>query len=80
MPASRSPPSRLWHASKGSGLAACAPIVPPETGTTSYFRTAIEFVAPAGKWQWLNEAIFLCTAGLVQDKRNTVQVDVFKLV
>lgn len=55
-------------------------IVPPESGTTSYFRTAIEFVAPAGKWQWLNEAIFLCTAGLVQDRPGTVQVDVFKLV
>lgn len=56
-------------------------IVPPESGsTTSYFRTAIEFAAPNGKWQWLNEAIFLCTAGLVQDRPNTVQVDVFKLV
>lgn len=55
-------------------------IVPPETGTTAYFRTAIEFAAPNGKWQWLNEAIFLCTAGLVQDRPGTVQVDVFKLV
>lgn len=55
-------------------------IVPPESGTTSYFRTAIEFVAPGGKWQWLNEAIFLCTAGLVQDRPGTVQIDVFKLV
>ena len=55
-------------------------IVPPASGTTAYFRTAIEFVAPTGKWRWLNEAIFLCTAGLVQDKPNTVQIDVFKLV
>ena len=40
----------------------------------------VEFVAPNGKWQWLSEAIFLCTAGLVPDKPGTVQVDVFKLV
>lgn len=55
-------------------------IVPSESGAANYFRTAIEFVAPAGKWQWLNESIFLCTAGLVQDRPGTVQVDVFKLV
>lgn len=56
-------------------------IVPPAAaGAESYFRTAIEFAVPNGKWQWLNEAIFLCTAGLVQDKPGTVQVDVFKLV
>jgi hypothetical protein len=55
-------------------------IVPPADGGETYFRTAIEFAAPNGKWQWLNEAIFLCTAGLVPDKRDTVQVDVFKLV
>jgi hypothetical protein len=56
-------------------------IVPPAAaGADTYFRTAIEFAAPNGKWQWLNEAIFLCTAGLVPDKPGTVQVDVFKLV
>jgi hypothetical protein len=55
-------------------------IVPSGSEAANYFRTAIEFVAPAGKWQWLNESIFLCTAGLVQDRPGTVQVDVFKLV
>lgn len=55
-------------------------IVPPADGAETYFRTAIEFAAPDGKWQWLNEAIFLCTAGLVPDRAGTVQVDVFKLV
>lgn len=55
-------------------------IVPAVAGGESYFRTAIEFVAPNGKWQWLSEAIFLCTAGLVPDKPGTVRVDVFKLV
>jgi hypothetical protein len=55
-------------------------IVPSGSEAANYFRTAIEFVAPAGKWQWLNESIFLCTAGLVQDRPGTVQVDVFRLV
>lgn len=55
-------------------------IVPPANGGESYFRTAIEFAAPVGKWQWLNEAIYLCTAGLMPDRPGTVRVDVFKLV
>ena len=55
-------------------------IVPPATGGTAYFRTAVEFTAPNGKWQWLNEAIFLCTAGLAEDRPGTVRVDVFKLI
>ncbi len=55
-------------------------IVPPAGGGETYFRTAIEFAAPNGKWQWLNEAIFLCRAGMVPDRARTVQVDVFKLV
>lgn len=55
-------------------------IVPAPAPDPAYFRTAIEFAAPNGKWQWLNEAIFLCTAGLVQEKPNTVRIDVFKLI
>jgi hypothetical protein len=46
----------------------------------AYFRTAIEFTAPNGPHQWLNEAIFLCSAGLVEDRPGTVQVDVYKLI
>jgi hypothetical protein len=54
--------------------------VPAPAPDSAYFRTAIEFAAPNGKWQWLNEAIFLCTACLVQEKPGTVRIDVFKLV
>lgn len=45
-----------------------------------YFRTAVRFEAPNGPHQWLNEALFLCKAGLHPARANTVQVDVFKLV
>nr|PZN60353.1 MAG: DUF3237 domain-containing protein [Pseudomonadota bacterium] len=56
-------------------------LVPPPGGEgTPYFRTAIEFTAPTGRWQWLNESLFLCTAGLAQDRERTVQIDVFRLV
>lgn len=51
-----------------------------EAGGPGYFRTAIEFTAPAGPHQWLNEAIFLCSAGLAEGRQGTVQVDVYKLV
>jgi hypothetical protein len=55
-------------------------IVPAAANAPGYFRTAVEFAAPQGKWQWLNEAIFLCSAGLAQDRQGTVQVDVYKLI
>jgi hypothetical protein len=55
-------------------------IVPAAAGAPGYFRTVVEFTAPNGKWQWLNEAIFLCSAGLVESRPGTVQVDVYKLI
>lgn len=55
-------------------------IVPAAASAPGYFRTAVEFAAPNGKWQWLNEAIFLCSAGLAEGRAGTVQVDVYKLV
>lgn len=55
-------------------------IVPASAGAPAYFRTVIEFNAPDGAWQWLNEAIFLCSAGGVEGRQGTVQVDVYKLV
>ena len=45
-----------------------------------YFRTAVRFEAPNGPHQWLNEAIFLCKAGLHPTRERTVQVEVFRLV
>lgn len=55
-------------------------IIVPAEGSDAYFRTAVEFTAPNGKWQWLNESLFLCTAGLAQDRERTVRVDVFRLL
>jgi hypothetical protein len=51
-----------------------------EAGAPGYFRTAVEFTAPKGPWQWLNESIFLCSAGGAEGRPGTVQVDVYKLV
>ncbi|MGA0807027.1 MAG: DUF3237 family protein [Pseudohongiellaceae bacterium] len=51
-----------------------------EEGVPGYFRTAIEFTAPTGPWQWLNQSIFLCSAGGAEGRPGTVQVDVYKLV
>lgn len=56
-------------------------IVPAASaGAPAYFRTAIEFMAPNGPYEWLNEAIFLCSAGGAEGRPGTVQVDVYKLV
>jgi hypothetical protein len=56
-------------------------IVPASVpGTPSYFRTAIEFTAPNGPYQWLNEAIFLSSVGAAEGRPGAVQVDVYKLV
>ena len=56
-------------------------IVPPaEQGEAPYFRTHIRFTAPQGDYAWLNEAIFLCRAGLHPSQDNAVLVEVFRLV
>lgn len=55
-------------------------IVPAGGSAPAYFRTAVEFTAPKGAWQWLNEAVFLCSAGMAEARPGTVQVDVYKLV
>lgn len=56
-------------------------IVPPtEQGEDAYFRTQIRFMAPQGNYAWLNEAIFLCRAGLHPVQEGAVLVEVFRLV
>jgi hypothetical protein len=45
-----------------------------------YFRTQVHFDAPKGAHAWLNEAIFLCRAGLHPERENAVLVEVYKLV
>jgi hypothetical protein len=54
----------------------------PQGGTdgADYFRTVVSFTAPRGTHDWLNEAIFLCSAGLDPEREQTVQIDVYKLI
>lgn len=54
-------------------------IGPPTAERPAYFRTVIEFDAPTGPWTWLNEAIFVCKAGLHPDRERTVLIEVFKV-
>ena len=49
-------------------------------GGADYFRTVVSFTAPRGAHGWLNEAIFLCSAGLDPTRDQTVQIDVYKLI
>ena len=56
-------------------------IAPPDVqGEPAYFRTNIRFAAPVGKYEWLNQAIFLCSAGLHPTQQGAVLVEVFRLV
>ena len=56
-------------------------IVPPAgDNSEGYFRTRIVFDAPVGEYEWLNRAIFLCKAGLHSTLKNTVLIEVFRLV
>lgn len=32
-----------------------------------YFRTVPEFIAPAGKYEWMNQSIFICTGARYAD-------------
>ena len=54
----------------------------PQGGTdgADYFRTVVSFTAPRGTHGWLNEAIFLCSAGLDPTRDQTVLIDVYKLI
>jgi hypothetical protein len=49
-------------------------------GGADYFRTVVSFTAPRGTHGWLNEAIFLCSAGLDPAREQTVQIDVYQLI
>ena len=55
-------------------------IIAPQAEGEPYFRTAVQFTAPAGPHAWLNEALFLCRAGLDPERSDTVVVEVYKLV
>ena len=55
-------------------------IIAPQDDGERYFRTAVQFTAPTGPHAWLNEALFLCRAGLDPERSDTVVVEVYKLV
>ena len=42
--------------------------------------TAPTFEAPAGKYDWMNRAVFVATLGAHRDAMNAVLIRVFKLV
>lgn len=57
-------------------------IVPPGTSgnDTLYFRTAPDFVAPNGKYGWLNHTIFVSTIRFLPEKPGVVIIDVYRLL
>lgn len=55
-------------------------IIAPQPEGEPYFRTTVQFTAPDGAHAWLNEALFLCRAGLDPERENTVLIEVYKLV
>lgn len=55
-------------------------LVPATDNKELYFRTTPTFDAPEGKYQWLNEAIFITGIRSVPDKPDTVLVDVYKVL
>ena len=55
-------------------------LVPATENQALYFRTSPTFDAPNGKYQWLNEAIFVAGVRTVSDKPDTVLIDVYKVL
>jgi len=55
-------------------------VVPPAGGAQAYAWTAPRFDAPAGKYAWLNRAIFISRISPEEDKdRRGVRITVFKV-
>lgn len=57
-------------------------IIPPGVSDNDqfYFRTAPQFIAPNGKYGWLNNSIFVCTVRFLPSAPNTVMIDVYKVL
>lgn len=57
-------------------------IVPPGVANKDqlYFRTTPQFIAPNGKYGWLNNNIFVCTVRFLPSTPNTVMIDVYKIL
>ena len=54
-------------------------IVPAQDDKPGYFRTSPRFIAPQGKYDWLNKAIFVCSVRGNPAKQNSIFMDVYRL-
>ena len=55
-------------------------VVPPKEGRAAYAWSVQSFEAPAGRYGWLNSAVFVSRIGVAVDKdRRTVRLTVFKV-
>jgi hypothetical protein len=64
---------------KGVGPAS-APPARPDIREPFFMFTAPVFEAPAGKYEWLNQAIFVATLGARRGAQNAVLIRVFQVV
>lgn len=57
-------------------------VIVPATagGSTTYFRTSPKFIAPTGKYGWLNNAIFVGGVRFDAAKPGVVIIDIYKLL
>ncbi|GAA4469031.1 DUF3237 domain-containing protein [Nibrella saemangeumensis] len=69
---------------KNTGLRVATPEVAarigrgePVSSSEYYFRAAPKFEAPAGKYEWMNNAIFICTA---ERNPDSVIINVWKVL
>jgi len=56
------------------------PSAPAANGEAFFMFTHPEFEAPAGKYDWMNRAMFVGTLGARPEVRNTVLIRVFQVV
>ena len=52
----------------------------PTSGEKFFMYTAPVFEAPAGKYEWLNQAMYVATLGARRDAKKAVLIRVFRLV
>jgi Protein of unknown function (DUF3237) len=64
---------------KGVG-AASAPPAKPDQSESFFMFTAPVFEAPAGKYEWLNQSLFVATLGARRGSQNAVLIRVFQVV
>jgi hypothetical protein len=65
---------------KGVGGGGGPPAAPAANGEAFFMFTHPEFEAPAGKYDWMNRAMFVGTLGARREVRNAVLIRVFQIV